>query len=301
MTENRSRGAMNSGDAPPKRHVPHQAHPPHSQHAGKPRTLDELLVAAARLAPVVPEAEERAVAAFRAARDARAAATAATAPVDDWRSVPPRVRAAWIKVGLGTLVAGLTLGGVAMAAGALPTPFGGPGDKPGPAPSASARQDEAPADRSGPSEPAPSTSGPAAGAVGERPPTEEQERRATCRAYEAAGTAGAAASGRGQGVPPGSAGSRGSTGNADSAARQRLELAAGGADAVAGYCARLLSEHPSQQPSKEPQPGDERKPSSLPTPAALPTPPVSVPTPAPAGQQNGRVDGEAPAAPGLKP
>jgi hypothetical protein len=155
MTENRSRGAMpDSGRAP---HTP---------------TLDELLAAVVRLAPLVPEAEERAVAAFRAARDARASA-APTRREDDWRSVKPRLQAGWIKVGLGTLVAGLVLSGVAMVVGALPTPFGETPEKPAPAPSAPTRHGGEPADPSRTSEPAPSASGPASGMPEERPPTAE--------------------------------------------------------------------------------------------------------------------------------
>jgi hypothetical protein len=154
MTENRSRGAMDSGRAP---HTP---------------TLDELLAAAVCSAPLVPEAEERAVAAFRAARDARVPA-APTRREDDWRSVKPRLRAGWIKVGLGTLVAGLTLSGVAMVVGALPAPFGETPEKPAPAPSAPTRHGGESAHPSRTSEPAPSASGPAAGTPEERSPTAE--------------------------------------------------------------------------------------------------------------------------------
>ncbi|MFF0061156.1 hypothetical protein ACFYRC_06340 [Streptomyces sp. NPDC005279] len=139
MTEKRSRGAMDSGDEPP---TPTQTQTPTPTKTPTPTptpTLDELLAAAARPAPAAPEAEERAVAAFRTARD-EGAPTAPTRHMDDWRTVAPRFRTGWIKVGLGTLVAGLALGGVAMAAGAIPAPFGDTREKPGPRPGASSPQ-----------------------------------------------------------------------------------------------------------------------------------------------------------------
>jgi hypothetical protein len=216
-------------------------------------TLDELLAAAARPAPLAREAEERAVAAFRAARDA-GAPSAPTRRADDWRPAGPRVRTGrigtgwfgtgWIKAGLGTLVAGLTLGGVAMAAGAIPAPFGGTGDTHGPTPGESSRQGEQ-SPGSGPS--ASSTAGPDARTPGERPPT-AKDQLAHCRVYE---------SRQGQ-----------SRAALDATAWQRLEEAAGGPDAVAAYCARLLRETPPQQPSKErPSKSPDGKPEAPPTPA----------------------------------
>jgi hypothetical protein len=194
MTENRSRGAMN-----PEHQTP---------------TLEDLLAAAARPMPSSAQAEVRAVAAFRAAREEGAPA-ALTRPEDNWRPRSPSVGTRWIKVGTGALVAGAMLGGVAMAAGAIPTPFGEPPLKPGPTPGASSRQAENP----GEPEP-PSTTGPGARTPGERPPTAKDDL-AHCRAY-------------------GSKERRG--GALDGTAWQRLEDAAGGPDAVAAYCARLLSE-----------------------------------------------------------
>jgi hypothetical protein len=179
-------------------------------------TLEDLLAAAARPMPSPAEGEVRAVAAFRAAHDEGASA-ALTRPEDDWRPKSPGVGTRWIKVSIGALVAGAMLGGVAMAAGAIPTPFGEPLLKPGPTPSASSRQAENP----GEPEP-PSTSGPGARTPGERPPTAKDDL-AHCRVYESK-------EGRG--------------GALDGTAWQRLKDAAGGRDAVAAYCARLLNEQP---------------------------------------------------------
>jgi hypothetical protein len=197
-------------------------------------TLDELLAACARPAPAGPEGEKRAVAAFRAARDEGSWSTSPRR-TDDWRAAEPRVRTGWIKAGLGTFVVGLTLGGVAMAAGAIPTPFGGPQDRPRPAPSASSGPGEQ-TPGSGPS--ASSTAGPATRTPDVRPST-AKDRLAHCRVYEAKQGQGRAA--------------------LDSTALQRLEDAAGGPDAVAAYCARLLSEQLPGQSSTSPQPKDKDK------------------------------------------
>ncbi|MEW2082859.1 hypothetical protein [Streptomyces sp. NPDC005283] len=248
MTEKRSRGAMDSGDEPP---TPTQTQTPTPTPTP---TLDELLAAAARPAPAAPEAEERAVAAFRTARD-EGAPTAPTRHMDDWRTVAPRFRTGWIKVGLGTLVAGLALGGVAMAAGAIPAPFGDTREKPGPRPGASSPQDMESPGQARPSGPVPSAAGPAARPPGERPPS-AQDQLAQCRVYESK-----------QG--PGRA--------LDSTARQRLENAAGGPGAVAAYCARLLSEQPLKRPPHTSPSQDEKK-----------DPPV------PAGQPKGPEHGGAP-------
>lgn len=191
-------------------------------------TLDDLLAAAARTAPAAPQAEQRAVAAFRAARDAGAPAV----PIrrrDDWRPARPRAGAGWIKVGLGSFVAALTLGGVAVAAGAIPAPFGDAPDGPGPVPSASPSRSGGPAAPPRPFVPVPPKVGPTGPTGDERPPT-AKDQLAQCRAYEAR-----------QGRP----------GSPDSPAWQRLEDAAGGPDAVAAYCAGLLAEQPLPQPSKE--------------------------------------------------
>lgn len=192
-------------------------------------TLEDLLAAAARPMPSSAEAEARALAAFRAARDEGASA-APTKPEDDWRSKNPAVGRRGIRVGIGALVGGVMLGGVAMAAGAIPTPFGEPPLKPAPTPSASSRQAVNP----GEPEP-PSTTGPGSRTPGERPPTAKDDV-AHCRAYEST-------EGRG--------------GALDGTAWQRLEDAAGGPDAVAAYCARLLSEQPVRASPQARPPKDE--------------------------------------------
>lgn len=145
-------------------------------------TLDDLLAAAARTVPAAPQAERRAVAAFRAARDAGAPAVP-TRRRDDWRPARPRIRARWIKVGLGSFVAALMLGGVAMAAGAIPAPFGD-GHGPGPVPSASPSRDGGTTAPGGPFVPVPPKVGPAGPTGDERPPT-AKDQLAQCRAYEA--------------------------------------------------------------------------------------------------------------------
>ncbi|MGW3622016.1 hypothetical protein [Streptomyces sp. NPDC000880] len=199
------------------------------EHEQQSPTLEDLLAAAARPMPSPAEAEVRAVAAFRAARDEGASA-APTRPEDDWRPKSPGVGTRWIRVGIGALVAGAVLGGVAMAGGVIPTPFGEPPLKPGPTPSPSSR----PAGTPGEPEP-PSTTGPGARTPGERPPTAKNDL-AHCRAYES---------------------KRGRGGALDGTAWQRLEDAAGGPDAVAAYCARLLSEQPVKASPQERRPKNE--------------------------------------------
>lgn len=77
-----------------------------------------------------PAAREQAVAAFREARDSGAHRGARTRRRDDWRPRPVRRQYAW-RAALGTLFAGLTLGGVAFAVN------GGPPQSPPTAPSTS--------------------------------------------------------------------------------------------------------------------------------------------------------------------
>ncbi|MEU3917298.1 hypothetical protein [Streptomyces sp. NPDC029004] len=230
MTEKRSRGAMDPGDEPrtpawTPTWTPMRAAAPTVTPAP---TLDDLLAAAARTAPAAPQAEQRALAAFRAAREAGATAVP-TRRGDDWRPARRRVGPRWIKVGLAGFVATLTLGGVAMAAGAIPAPFGDAPGGPGPVPSASPSRGGGTTAPERPFVPVPPKVGPAGPTGEERPPTAKDEL-AQCRAYEAR-----------QGRP----------GSPDSPAWQRLEDAAGGPDAVAAYCAGLLDEPPLPQPSKE--------------------------------------------------
>ncbi|MEV4334445.1 hypothetical protein AB0K02_28625 [Streptomyces sp. NPDC049597] len=203
MTENRSGGAAGSGPEP-------QPTPP---------ALDEVLAAAARPAPVEPERAERALAAFRAAR-AEGALSLPTRPEDDWGpAAPPRIRARGLKAGITALVAGVLFGGVAMAAGAIPAPFGDPPpQRPGPVPGASTDGEPAPdTPDEGSAPPTPDASA----ARGERPPTAKDDE-AHCRAYAKARRLDDEA-----GV---------------GAMRERLEEAAGGPQAVAAYCADVLAE-----------------------------------------------------------
>ncbi|MEU1890026.1 hypothetical protein [Streptomyces pristinaespiralis] len=219
MTENRSGDAVGPGASPP-----HASPQPQLRPTSQPPSLDELFAAATRPAPVAPDAEAKALAAFRAARD-EGALELPTRPEDDWWPAKKRTRAPWAKAGLGTLVAGVMFGGVAMAAGGIPTPFDGPpSEKPAPAPSASP---------SVPDGGSAGTTSPATGSAGHpdtdpatgRPPTAE-DRAAHCRAY----AAGRKSEGKGKAM--------------DSAVRERLEAAAGGPDAVEAYCAPLLTARP---------------------------------------------------------
>ncbi|MFJ8078312.1 hypothetical protein ACIQ7Q_31360 [Streptomyces sp. NPDC096176] len=243
----------------------------------QPPTLDELLAAAARPAPVAPDAADNALAAFRTARD-EGALDLPTRPADDWRSAEPRKRTRWRKAGLGTLVAGVMLGGVAMAAGAIPAPFGEtPSSGPHPAPSTAPSD---PAQRSAtPTPPAGATAGtPSPGAEDGRPPT-AKDNRAHCRAYKAAngngnGNATGNATGKatGNGNATGNAEKQHGQGNGaamDSAVRQRLEAAAGGTDAVEAYCARLLAGEPpkssqTKHPSKPEKSSEPESPGNRP-------------------------------------
>ncbi|GGW25883.1 hypothetical protein GCM10010381_07320 [Streptomyces xantholiticus] len=198
---------------------------PQRESQPRPPTVDELLAAAARCAPVAPDAAANALAAFRAARD-EGALDLPTRSADDWRQpTPPRKRGTWIKAGLGTLVAGVMLGGGAMAAGAIPVPFGeSPAEGPRPTPSVSP---------SGPAAASESTTPRATGLPATAPgavhPSTAEDQAAHCRAYEAAEANARAGSGR----------------SLDSAVRERLEAAAGGPDAVEAYCARLSVDRPS--------------------------------------------------------
>ncbi|GGT49487.1 hypothetical protein GCM10010271_62160 [Streptomyces kurssanovii] len=241
MTENRSGDAV--GPAAPPQASP-QPQPQLPAESRQP-TLDELLAAAARPAPVAPHAEENALAAFRAARD-EGALELPTRPEDDWRPAETRTRVPWIRAGAGALVAGVMLGGFAMAAGAIPSPFADPpADKPRPAPRVFPSGAE---ERStGATPPATVPAVPAATVPGahEHPPT-AKDLTAHCRAYEAA-----AAAGRNHGKPGGGnanggkADGREAEGGADErAVSERLAAVAGGPDQVEAYCAGLSPDRP---------------------------------------------------------
>ncbi|MFF3325602.1 hypothetical protein [Streptomyces sp. NPDC002889] len=198
----------------------------------KEPSLDELLAAAARPVAGTPEAGERALAAFRAARDA-GALDSPTRRRDDWRPRAPRLRAVWVKIGIGTVLGGVMLGGVAMASGAIPTPFGEPSTGQSTAPGTSSGTSSGPAQQSASAAPSMSTAPTAPadkGTWGERPPT-AKDVLAHCRAYKNQQRHGAAA---------------------DSGLRQRLEAEAGGGpEAVTAYCARLLE---GRTPGSSPEP-----------------------------------------------
>ncbi|MFF8836900.1 hypothetical protein [Streptomyces sp. NPDC015130] len=197
---------------------------------------DEAVVVALRAAlrpdrPMGEEAAQQAVAAFRAARDAglhSGTGAPRTRRRDDWRPVAERRWGRWSKAALVALVSGLTLGGVAVATGGLPSPVS---DAPEhrPEPSADA---VVPTPRKGavppapPSVRAPSTP-PVADAGGvpgpnrtERvPPGAARSHEALCRSYEQ------------KAVRAG--------GTWDPTALRRLVEAAGGEEAVPAYCERL--------------------------------------------------------------
>jgi hypothetical protein len=293
MTENRSGGAVGPGAEPRPPSEPQlqpQPEPrppsePQSQPEPQPRpgqrppTLDEVLAAAARPEPVAPRGAEDAVAAFRAARD-EGALGLPTRPADDWRPAERRRRAPWIRTGLGTFAAGVLLGSVAMASGAIPAPFGtSPAERPGPAAGTSTPSgDPAATPTATPRATTGSAGLPATTPDAVRPTTAE-DGAAHCRAYEAAQATEAASAAKGAGK-----------GRAlDGAVRERLEAAAGGPDAVEAYCARLLEDGP-------PDPGPaEQRPTSTPdrndTAAAVP-PGAGA---ARGGQGDGRAPGHQPA------
>jgi hypothetical protein len=254
MTENRSGGAVGPGaerrppSEPQSQSQPEPRPPsepqsqpePQPQPGQRPPTLDEVLAAAA----------------------ARAGALGLpTRPDDDWRPAERRTRAPWIRTGLGTFAAGVLLGGVAMASGAIPAPFGtSPAERPGPAAGTSTPSGDPDATAT----PTPQATTGSAGLPATTPdavgPTTAEHRAAHCRAYEAAQATEAASAAKGAGK-----------GRAlDGAVRERLEAAAGGPDAVEAYCARLLEDGP---PDPGPDPAEQR-PTSTPdrsnTAAAVP-------------------------------
>ncbi|MFE3633772.1 hypothetical protein [Streptomyces sp. NPDC059168] len=169
---------------------------------------------------VDPEAERRAVAAFRTARDS-GQRRARTRRRDDWRPGRPRGARLPVRTTLSVFLASLTLGGVAFATMGAPgfdghdDDGGGTGPPRTPPPASTApRQQSAGPDRT------------AAPSAGPHHPGTAEDMRAHCRAYEQV-------RGRGRAL--------------DATAWRRLVAAAGGEDAVAGYCAARAT--PSAQPS----------------------------------------------------
>ncbi|MPY63223.1 hypothetical protein [Streptomyces spongiae] len=174
-----------------------------------------LLAAAVRARDVEGKREARAVAAFLEARE-QGAHPARTRRRDDWRPRGVRRARRSLRATLAALLAGLTLGGVAVAA--IGVSSGGDGEgqgRAGPSSSAPERPGSTPPDSTGSSAPAPgaSPSGPS-----DRP-SQAQDTEAHCRAFEKV-------EGRGKAM--------------DATAWQRLIDAAGGESRVRAYCAERL-------------------------------------------------------------
>ncbi|MFB7245259.1 hypothetical protein ACFCYX_22720 [Streptomyces populi] len=202
-------GERHAGDgAPPGPRVA----PPSEPGDGRP-PLEELLAAAMRGRADDPEARTRAVAAFRAARDG-GAHTTRTRRRDDWRPKERGRPGRSLRAALAVLLAGLTLGGVAVAAiGPVSRDDTGHRDRVAVRPSGGVP------DRSPGSPPPTGPGSPAPAAPAVRPPG-DRDTEAHCRAY---------ASVRDRG------------GALDSRAWQRLVTAAGGEDEVEAFCARRLA------------------------------------------------------------
>ncbi|MEU0964775.1 hypothetical protein ABZ357_04745 [Streptomyces sp. NPDC005917] len=182
---------------------------PEAEPAGP--ALEVLLAAAIRDDGLDTEGEKRAVAAFEAARDA-GAHRARRRRRDDWRPREPRRTRRSVKATLTMALAGLTLGGVAVAAiGSVHSSAGGHDDRRRSVPSAAAP---------GPSAGQSSTDAPGRADASQRPAT-AQDTEAHCRAY-------GKVKGNGKAMR--------------STAWQRLIRAAGGETNVTAYCAQLLSQ-----------------------------------------------------------
>ncbi|MFE2534259.1 hypothetical protein [Streptomyces sp. NPDC059371] len=226
--------------------------------AGVETPLEGLLAAAMRGRGDDRAAQTRAVAAFRAARDS-GAHSAPTRRSDDWRPKERKGQRRSLRAAFAVLLAGLTLGGVAVAAigpvthedaghrgGATARPSG---SVPGRFPEAAAPV--------GPGAPGALTPS----GLASRPPR-AQDTEAHCRAY-------ASVKGRGNAL--------------DSRAWQRLVTAAGGEDKVEAFCAGQLAAHTGTKGAKgtghDESAGDGRKPGKADGTPAQETP---APTPKPA-------------------
>ncbi|WP_406862688.1 hypothetical protein ABZO31_20585 [Streptomyces sp. HUAS MG47] len=204
--------------------------------------------------------EEAALAAFRSvsrARDAAAAPGAATAELSDVRLVSTGHRARrkrWsrsFRFGLAASVAGLAVGGVAVAAGTgmLPTPFDGPA----PASSVSAAASPGPEDTDGPDDDSDSSHTPddghSHGAESTAPPSGGPSSTPPATGGPDAGTSGS--------PDAGTDGSRDRdklraryveacldlrAGKLDTAERRRLSSAPRGSETVKTFCDRLLGD-----------------------------------------------------------
>ncbi|MGW7664478.1 hypothetical protein [Streptomyces sp. NPDC054756] len=215
-------GERQSGGATPGRR---RAHPDRmtARHPSAPQAvLDdaalEALLSAAVLRGHRPDAvgEQRAVAAFRAAR-AEGAHRARTRRRDDWRPRERRRLAMSARATLSLLLAGLTLGGVAVAAINSSGPAEAPEERrTSPSESASRPSAASSARPSAPPSAAPRTTA---------RPGAARDLEAKCRAY-------GKVEGRGKAL--------------ESTAWQRLVAAAGGEDEVAAYCADRLATAPAR-------------------------------------------------------
>ncbi|WP_406838600.1 hypothetical protein ACICHK_24740 [Streptomyces sp. AHU1] len=212
-------GERRAGDgAPPGPGVA----PPAEPGGGRP-PLEELLAAAMRGRADDTAARTRAVAAFRAARDG-GAHTARTRRRDDWRPKERRRPSRSLRAALAVLLAGLTLGGVAVAAiGPVSRDDTGHRDR------VAVRPSDGVPDRSPGSPPPTGPGSPAPAAPAVRPPR-DRDTEAHCRAY---------ASVRDRG------------GALDSRAWRRLVTAAGGEDEVEAFCARRLAASTATKDAKD--------------------------------------------------
>ncbi|WP_406393926.1 hypothetical protein [Streptomyces sp. NBC_00887] len=223
----------------------------------RPPELEALLDAAGRPGAIGPAAEEMALRAFRTARENGVH----TAPLrwrrrrDDWRPADERRRPRSLKVLLAGVVTAVALGGVAVAAGVVPSPFGGDTEpEPGhSAPTPPGAGEEPAGDGSGGRAPQrPAIPSPSASHQPSRErPGSARDIAAHCRVYLAAV--------EGRGKAP------------EDAATTRLEEAAGSRKAVPGYCARLLEGEQDRSGAKEAEksPAHPAKPGTknLPVPA----------------------------------
>ncbi|MFF0458931.1 hypothetical protein [Streptomyces mexicanus] len=182
--------------------------------------LERALAGALHADALDAAARRQALAAFRAARDEGLHRAARTRGQDDWS--PRRAARRSLRAAVATCLAGLTLGGVSIAAIGLPGASGpAHGDAPAPRHASPAQAPGAPeptTDAVPPQRAASPTGGPAAAADGrdrDRPPT-AQDTQAHCRAYPSVKDRGDAL---------------------DAPAWRRFLEAAGGEDGVAAYCA----------------------------------------------------------------
>ncbi|MBL3667885.1 hypothetical protein JL475_18195 [Streptomyces sp. M2CJ-2] len=190
--------------------------------------LEALLVRALVREGVDDEAEQRAVAAFREARETGAQRTGARARRrDDWRPGERRLGRFSVKTTLSVLIAGLSLGGVAVAGiGAAGSAGDVPGDDGNRGPTTAPADITASAGASAPGGPSAARSAgtgadsrPGSDSAAPERPARARDVEAHCRAYERV-------EGRGKAL--------------ESVAWKRLIEAAGGAANVDAYCTERL-------------------------------------------------------------